>query len=267
MSSDNKEKPKTIQLFCPSVSKLIRFVAWDSQKLDIGSISRMFGLDPLTVKLNGHFISRGVDLVSSSVTWRSLLSFFSSKGLCTGTDGHKGALIVDGKLCKVGSKSTHTIVVFLWGFSDEYSRLFGFLFGSWERAHEPQDGVSWSRDSAGKPGINDVGLTAKLQLKDIYLFENKKLRESSLTGSHDGGDRSVSEINIGVGLKRQCSIDHASLLKKLKINDTNSDIKGNSKASNVSSTPFKCSYLSGPMKRRREDEVIVGVPCKRISSG
>ncbi|MBA0832154.1 hypothetical protein Goarm_016561 [Gossypium armourianum] len=239
MSSDNKEKPKTIQLFCPSVSKLIRFVAWDSQKLDIGSISRMFGLDPLSVKLNGHFISRGVDLVSSSVTWRSLLSFFSSKGLCTGTDGHKGALIVDGKLCKVGSK----------------------------RAHDPQDGVSWSRDSAGKPGINDVGLTAKLQLKDIYLFENKKLRESSLTGSHDGGDRSVSEINIGVGLKRQCSIDHASLLKKLKINDTNSDIKGNSKASNVSSTPFKCSSLSGPMKRRREDEVIVGVPCKRISSG
>ncbi|KAH1081547.1 hypothetical protein J1N35_021308 [Gossypium stocksii] len=239
MSSDNKEKPKTIQLFCPSVSKLIRFVAWDSQKLDIGSISRMFGLDPSTVKLNGHFISRGVDLVSSSVTWRSLLSFFSSKGLSTGTDDHKGALIVDGKLCKVGSK----------------------------RAHEPQDGVSWSPDSAGKPGINDVGLTAKLQLKDIYSFENKKLRKSSLTGSHDGGDRSVSEISIGVGLKRQCSIDHASLLKKLKINDTNSDIKGNSKARNVSSTPFKCSYLSGTMKRRREDEVIVGVPCKRISSG
>lgn len=49
-------------------------------------------------------------------------------------------------------------------------------------AHEPQDGVNWSRDSAGKPGINDVGLTAKLQLKDIYSFENKKLRESSLTG-------------------------------------------------------------------------------------
>ncbi|KAG4174730.1 hypothetical protein ERO13_A11G139200v2 [Gossypium hirsutum] len=239
MSIDNKEKPKTIQLFCPSVSKLIWFVAWDSQKLDIGSISRMFGLDPSTVKLNGHFISRGVDLVSSSVTWRSLLSFFSSKGLSTGTDDHKGALIVDGKLCKVGSK----------------------------RAHEPQDGISWSRDSAGKPGINDVGLTAKLQLKDIYSFENKKLRESSLTGSHDGGDRSVSEINVGVGLKRQCSIDHASLLKKLKINDTNSDIKGNSKASNVPSTPFKCSYLSGTMKRRREDEVIVGVPCKRISPG
>ncbi|KAG8477857.1 hypothetical protein CXB51_027456 [Gossypium anomalum] len=239
MSSNTKEKPKTIQLFCPSVSKLIRFVAWDSQKLDIGSISRMFGLDPSTVKLNGHFISRGVDLVSSSVTWRSLLSFFSSKGLSTGTDDHKGALIVDGKLYKVGSK----------------------------RAHEPQDGISWSRDSAGKPGINDVGLTAKLQLKDIYSFENKKLRESSLTGSHDGSDRSVSEINIGVGLKRQCSIDHASLLKKLKINDTNLDIKGNSKASSVSSTAFKCSYLSGTMKRRREDEVIVGVPCKRISPG
>lgn len=103
MSSGDNE-PRTIKLFCPSVSRLVRLMAWDGQKLDLGSIARAFGLEPSTVKLNGHFISRGIDLVSSSVTWRSLLSFFSSKGLSTGTD-EKGALIVDGKLCKVGTKS------------------------------------------------------------------------------------------------------------------------------------------------------------------
>ncbi|GMI66372.1 hypothetical protein like AT3G07150 [Hibiscus trionum] len=234
MSGVNRDKPKTIQLFCPSVSKLVRFVAWEGQKLDIGSISRLFGLDPSTVKLNGHFISRGVDLVSSSVTWRSLLSFFSSKGLSTGTDGdRKGALIVDGKLCKVGTK----------------------------RAHEPQDGVNLSRDSAG--------ITAKRQLKDVCSVENKKFRESSSAGPHDGGDPPVSKCNNGIGFKRKSSTGNLSLLKKLKIDDTNSDLKGRGKykVSPVSSTPFKCSYLSGNKKRGREDEVIAGVACKRISSG
>ncbi|KAE8692142.1 GPI transamidase component Gpi16 subunit family protein isoform 1 [Hibiscus syriacus] len=237
MSGYNKERPRTIRLFCPSVSKLVRFVACDSHKLDVGSISRLFGLDPSTVKLNGHFISRGVDLVSSSVTWRSLLSFFSSKGLSTGTDGdHKRALIVDGKLCKVGIK----------------------------RAHEPQDDVNLSGDSAGNPGINDAGITAKRHLKDICSVENKRLRESRSAGSHDGG-----ECSNGIGFKRKSSMENHSLLKKLKINETNSELKGkgNNKVSPVYSTPFKCSYLSGNMKRGREDEMIAGVPSKRISSG
>ncbi|XP_039013752.1 uncharacterized protein LOC120143514 isoform X2 [Hibiscus syriacus] len=222
MSGYNKERPRTIRLFCPSVSKLVRFVACDSHKLDVGSISRLFGLDPSTVKLNGHFISRGVDLVSSSVTWRSLLSFFSSKGLSTGTDGdHKRALIVDGKLCKVGIKT-------------------------------------------GNPGINDAGITAKRHLKDICSVENKRLRESRSAGSHDGG-----ECSNGIGFKRKSSMENHSLLKKLKINETNSELKGkgNNKVSPVYSTPFKCSYLSGNMKRGREDEMIAGVPSKRISSG
>lgn len=96
-------KPKTVKLFCPSQSKLIQWVAWEEQKLDVGSIARAFGLDASTVKLNGHFISRGVDLVSSSVTWTSLLKFFSARGLSTGIDD-KNAVIVDGRLCKVGSK-------------------------------------------------------------------------------------------------------------------------------------------------------------------
>ncbi|XP_021274480.1 uncharacterized protein LOC110409456 isoform X1 [Herrania umbratica] len=236
MPGDNK--PTTIKLFCPSVSKLVPFVVWDGQKLDLGSIARAFGLDPSTVKLNGHFISRGVDLVSPSVTWRSLLSFFSSKGLSTGTDD-KSALIVDGKLCKVGTK----------------------------RAHEPQDGVNGNQDIAGKHGVKEVGIITKLQVEDLDSIKNKKLRDSS-SGCHEGASRPVSEWN-GLGFKRKSFMGDVSLLNKLKINETSSDFQasGNNGSSTILSTPFKCCYLSGSMKRMREDEVVVAASCKRVSYG
>ncbi|KAL5071231.1 hypothetical protein RYX36_022118 [Vicia faba] len=38
------------------------------QKIDFGSIAKAFGLDPSALKLNGYFISRGIDLISSSMT-------------------------------------------------------------------------------------------------------------------------------------------------------------------------------------------------------
>ncbi|XP_010524676.1 PREDICTED: uncharacterized protein LOC104802666 isoform X2 [Tarenaya hassleriana] len=94
---------RKIRLFCPSVKKMIDWVASNEQRLDFGSIAAAFGLEPSTVKLNGHFISRGNDLDASCVTWRSLLAFFSAKGLSTGKDDGD-ALIVDGKLSKVGAK-------------------------------------------------------------------------------------------------------------------------------------------------------------------
>nr|XP_043612200.1 uncharacterized protein LOC122583892 [Erigeron canadensis] len=100
---------KTLKLYCPSLSKAVQLVARDDQKLDLGAIARTFGLDPNTLKLNGHFISRGVDLIANSVTWKSLISFFSSRGLSTGTSG-SGALVVDGKLSKPGSKRAHNSV-------------------------------------------------------------------------------------------------------------------------------------------------------------
>ncbi|KAJ4893075.1 Uncharacterized protein Rs2_19869 [Raphanus sativus] len=98
---------RKIRLLCPSVSKVIDWVAWNDQKLDFKSIAAAFGLEPSTVKLNGHFISRDNDLVASCVTWKSLLAFFSAKGLSTGKDG-AGALLVDGKLSKVGTKRAYS---------------------------------------------------------------------------------------------------------------------------------------------------------------
>ncbi|KFK38169.1 hypothetical protein AALP_AA3G077900 [Arabis alpina] len=97
---------RKIRLYCPSVSKMIDWVAWNNQRLDFMSIAGAFGLEPATVKLNGHFISRDIDLIASCVTWQSLLAYFSAKGLSTGKD-EADALFVDGKLSKVGTKRTH----------------------------------------------------------------------------------------------------------------------------------------------------------------
>ncbi|CAH2054694.1 unnamed protein product [Thlaspi arvense] len=98
---------RKIKLLCPSVSKIIDWVAWDDQKLDFRSIAAAFRLEPSTVKLNGHFISRNIDLMAACVTWKSLLAFFSAKGLSTGKD-EADALLVDGKLSKVGTKRVHS---------------------------------------------------------------------------------------------------------------------------------------------------------------
>lgn len=100
---------------CPSLSnsKIIQFITYDDKKIDLGSIARNFGLDPSTLRLNGYFISRGVDLISSSVTWNSLLSFFSSKGLSTGKDYHDALLVT----AKVGNKRmfvNSSFLLFCW---------------------------------------------------------------------------------------------------------------------------------------------------------
>ncbi|KAK4752606.1 hypothetical protein SAY87_021404 [Trapa incisa] len=93
-----------VKLQCPSLSKTVTFEAGEEQSLDLGSIARAFELEPWSVRLNGQFISRGIDMISS-VTWRSLLRFFTSKGLSTGKDDSE-PLIVEGKLLTVGNKRT-----------------------------------------------------------------------------------------------------------------------------------------------------------------
>lgn len=100
----SENKGRTIKLLCPSLPTTVQLVVADEeQKLDLGSIAGTFGVDPWTVKLNGHFIARGTDLIASSVTWKSLLSFFSAKGLPTGKNDDT-PIVVDGKLCRVGAK-------------------------------------------------------------------------------------------------------------------------------------------------------------------
>ncbi|KAK1259865.1 hypothetical protein QJS04_geneDACA020771 [Acorus gramineus] len=95
------ETKRTISLYCPTQSNLI--IDFQTPKpgdeergVDLGEVGRVFGLDPASVKLNGHFLSRGPDLVSRSVTWSSLLSYFSGRGFPDGRSVDR-AVVVDGK--------------------------------------------------------------------------------------------------------------------------------------------------------------------------
>ncbi|XP_050206658.1 uncharacterized protein LOC126656194 [Mercurialis annua] len=228
--SGYQNKPRKVKLQCPSLSKIVSFTALDEQKLDLGSIARAFGLDPSTLKLNGHFISRGVDLVSSSVTWKSLLNFFSSKRLPTGQDD-MDALIVDGKFCKAGSK----------------------------RACNSQDAGISRYNYRAEP--DEVSIRSISEPEEINLFMNKKLKEKH---SGSGADHQVSK-SAGLGFKRKQLLEVVNLLKKLKTNGPNPELgdKSNDCHRLTSSSKLKCSY-SGGVKRMREDEAILAAPCKRI---
>ncbi|KAI4356383.1 hypothetical protein L6164_000410 [Bauhinia variegata] len=168
---------RTIKLLCPSLSMVVQMVAWEDQKIDIGSIARAFGLDPSSLKLNGHFISRGLDLIASSVTWRSLLSFFSAKGLSTGKHD-LDALLVTGKLCKVGNKRGHEcqnpgngICRVIGGENECSSRerqLEAINFNKNKKLRESNSGEI----------LNGLGFKRKQLLEDVNLFKKLKINEN-----------------------------------------------------------------------------------------
>ncbi|KAJ6710948.1 AMINO ACID-LIGASE [Salix koriyanagi] len=174
-SSGSSNKPRTVRLRCPSVSSTVSFFAWDDQRLDLGSIARTFGLDPSTLKLNGYFISRGVDLVSSSVTWRSLLSFFTARGLSTGKDDRE-ALIVDGNLSKVGTKP-----------------------------HDPQSASSRSNYRAEVEGIG-VSIGGQ-QHQDINFLMNKRMKESN------SENKKLKGVAVALTLLKICLQDAIKVIR------------------------------------------------------
>ncbi|KAG4951719.1 hypothetical protein JHK85_045586 [Glycine max] len=165
--SGNKPREINIKLICPSLSKVTQVVAWDDQRIDLGFVARAFGLDPSSLRLNSHFIGRGVDLVASSVTWKSLLSFFSSKGLPTGKD-QRDALVVTGKLCKVGLKRGHDSQHFQNGVG---KMLEGENAGNSRDIHDKVDDLS--------------GSIARSQFTCSYASKNlKRIREDETTAAN-----------------------------------------------------------------------------------
>ncbi|KAJ4969311.1 hypothetical protein NE237_016012 [Protea cynaroides] len=212
----------TIKLFCPALSKLVPLVVVEEQRLDLGSIARTFGLDPATLKLNGYFVSRGVDLISSSVTWKSLLSFFSARGLSTGAND-ADALIVDGKLCKAGTK----------------------------RSRNPSDG---DHENYQTSETNGFGHRRKPEVEDDNL--PKKKRSLGEHGAHP-----TAECNV-LGAKRKPWLENIILPKRTKMDETNSDSQEgrHNPTSAITDTQFTCSHI---LKRSREDEMATTSPCKR----
>ncbi|KAL5562118.1 hypothetical protein UlMin_031865 [Ulmus minor] len=204
----SESKTRTIKLYCPSISKLIQFVEWEEQRLDLGAIARSFGLDPSTLRLNGHFISRGVDLVSPSVTWKSLLSFFSAKGLSTGKD-NTDALVVDGKLSKVGAKRAHEAHCSIetqekGGKGRPELEVTNLL-----KNKRMKEGNSGRGEDCGTSISNGPGFKRKQLLEDLSLFKKLRINETC-TGIGNDLSKSIR------GTKFRCSSSMSGHMKRIR---------------------------------------------------
>ena len=65
---------------------MLDFVVTEDAKLDVGTISRSFGLNPSSLKFNDIYVSRGPDFISS-VTWSNLTASLNP-------------ILVEGKPCE-----------------------------------------------------------------------------------------------------------------------------------------------------------------------
>ncbi|KAL7154228.1 hypothetical protein ABFS83_04G221800 [Erythranthe nasuta] len=165
-----KGKRRIIKLWCASLRKIVQISACDNQKLDLGSISRLFGLDPNTLMLNGHFISRGPDFIASTVTWKSLIGFFSARGLSTGaTDSD--VLLVDGKFPKVGSKRSSELEDAGFTISSTEEQSYG---GEKKRPHLKNKDIKWSYNSSGRNNSSNLDLKRKWRLEDESRLKRPK---------------------------------------------------------------------------------------------
>ncbi|XP_055811769.1 uncharacterized protein LOC129881668 [Solanum dulcamara] len=157
---------REIQLLCPSLSNIVvPIMVWEEERLDLGSIASTFGLDPSTLKINGHFISRGVDFIASSVTWKSLLSFFSVRGFST------DPLILHGNLSKVGSKRSHSPTEVEKGLL--YRKE---LNDEREKHHEETNSLSNKKFKESTRGVA-LNLKRKLCLEGLGLLKRSRTNE------------------------------------------------------------------------------------------
>eukprot|EP00268_Persea_americana_P028050 TRINITY_DN27287_c0_g1_i2.p1 TRINITY_DN27287_c0_g1~~TRINITY_DN27287_c0_g1_i2.p1 ORF type:complete len:242 (-),score=45.32 TRINITY_DN27287_c0_g1_i2:202-927(-) len=216
---------RTIKLFCPALSKLVPFVALEDHGLDMGTIAQTFGLDPSTLRLNGHFLSRGANLISS-VTWNSLLSFFAARGFSTGSSD-RDAVVVDGKPC----------------------------------AQDPgwHDSSSSANTKTRTIEDDNVGIKRKRRLEDANLLEKRKRENSksvcnATVNTGNTNPRTVEDDSI---IKQKSGSDDVNLLRKRRMDQCESGKLVN--LSNVvpTITQFTCSSISRNLKRPREDDLVL----------
>lgn len=244
------DKKSTIKLYCPSISKTIQWSSCDiEQRIDLGSIERAFGLEAHSLRLNGHLISRGVDEIASSVTWNSLLSFFSARGFST------HPLIVHGKLFRLGSKRVH---------APENSEIGavntkGYGFACLDRMLSPTDGeVANAKKLKGENNQIDSSLKRRSLPED-----QNSLKRTRTNGSISGEDNQTNS-----SLKRKSLPQDQDSCKRTRTDGTNSvvfersvNLPSNYKDA-YESSGLSCSLISQNMKRAREDEMLLAGPSK-----
>ncbi|KAL8057978.1 hypothetical protein ABFX02_04G218900 [Erythranthe guttata] len=210
---------RRIKLWCASLRKIVQISACDEEKLDLGSISRVFGLDPNTLMLNGHFISRGPDFIAYTVTWKSLIGFFSARGLPTGaTDSD--ALLVDGKFSKIGSKRSSELEDAGFTISNAEEQSYG---GEKKRPLLNNKDIKWSNNSSGCNNSSDLDLKRKWRLEDESRLKRPKYDEADLgLGSREGSTLTNGQFScsfICKNMKRMRCDDEmvvSSPVKKLR---------------------------------------------------
>ncbi|XP_074346676.1 uncharacterized protein LOC141685479 [Apium graveolens] len=210
-----EERKVIINLICPyvSLSKVVQFMALEDERIDLGSISRIFGLDPLTIKINGHFISRGLDFIASSVTWKSLISFFSARGLSTGISATE-PLRVDGKLCKVGTKRVHDA-----GGAENITYGINEQGNKWPLDKDLNFFKKSKLIGAGAYMKKEHNLDSGQRNSQMCKF-NPEIYASSEYAVEDKSNSQCDES----GLKRKNQLDVLPPQKKMKMHLTNSGI-------------------------------------------
>uniref|UniRef100_A0A7N0T563 Uncharacterized protein n=1 Tax=Kalanchoe fedtschenkoi TaxID=63787 RepID=A0A7N0T563_KALFE len=229
------EEKREIKLYCPSTEKLVEYVARNSDRIDLGGIAKIFGLEPATLKINGHFIGRGPDFIASSLTWRALLTFFSHRRLPAGAD-HRSPLLVHGNIVKKPPAN--------------------------KRTHESLD-VEHMIYCTNSPVVDGTDSDA------TRLSKKHKLANAGSWSDNNGIPNKCCHKRKHFLLEDLCP------LNELKIGETESSIlyegQNSAAARNLLSKPlmthFPTSCLSQKMKRKREEgeeETIVLVTPKRI---
>ncbi|KAK1306430.1 hypothetical protein QJS10_CPA10g01549 [Acorus calamus] len=229
------EPKRTISLYCPTRSNLI--IDFQTPKpsdeergVNLGEVGRVFGLDPASVKLNGHFLSRGPDLVSRSVTWSSLLSYFSGRGFPDGRSVDR-AVVVDGKPIS------------------QQKPLFGCAGLS--NSFQCENGDCSSTNSTG------ALMKRKLAVEDPCTTKKRETIECGYSGPSNNflcknADCSSTNI-IGALMKRKLPVEDSQTPKKRKTVDCgySGEMSGSS------------NCIAQHLKRLRVDDMFLAIPCKR----
>ncbi|XP_049406604.1 uncharacterized protein LOC125870258 [Solanum stenotomum] len=179
----DSNKQIEIKLLCPLVSNMVvPIMVWEEERLDLGSIARIFGLNPFTLKINCHFMSKEVDFIASSITWKSLLSFFSARGFST------HPLILQGHLSKLGSKRSHSPTLVDNGLLCKKD-----LNDEREKCHEETNSLSNKKFKGSSRGndrlYNFASAGMSLNLKRKLCLEGSCLLKRSRTDEYDEGLR------------------------------------------------------------------------------
>ncbi|XP_020589596.1 uncharacterized protein LOC110030938 isoform X2 [Phalaenopsis equestris] len=246
--------------------------------VDLGGVGRALGLEPSTVTLNGHFISRGADHVSK-LEWSSLISFFSARGLPDG-GSLLGPIVVWGKpiastehVDRPSFKRKSTI-------NDENPyKKSRFLEGYSKKQNVGTRHLAYN---------SCLGIKRQLKLVDDYSSKKGKIGECSsdyhsspnmknIDRLCSNGEGSAIDRNFGAEqedddadflcINKRLKLDDDLRIKKAKIDDSNSGLLNEASIFAMASTEsewLNCSIINAFGKRLREDDMALSVSCKKI---